>query len=176
MSVVKNVKMSCVLDFTKEVEYTKNAIISKTIVQDKQKSITLFSFDENEEISTHKTSGDAIVQILDGKAKIVIGSEEFEVQKEVEYTKNAIISKTIVQDKQKSITLFSFDENEEISTHKTSGDAIVQILDGKAKIVIGSEEFEVQKGQSIIMPSNVPHSVAAITKFKMLLMVVYKYE
>ena len=94
----------------------------------------------------------------------------------VDYRDGQIVSRTLVQNNLVSMTLFSFDKNEEISTHKTSGDAIVQILDGKAKIVIGSEEFEVQKGQSIIMPSNVPHSVAAITKFKMLLMVVYKYE
>lgn len=92
---------------------------------------------------------------------------------EVDYLKNQITSKTIVQDSQKSITLFSFDENQEIATHKTSGDAIVQVLEGLAKIIIGDETFEVSESQSIIMPANIPHSLYAIQKFKMILTVVY---
>lgn len=103
-------------------------------------------------------------------------SKVLNLEDEVTYLKGQIVSKTLVQDRQKSITLFSFDKDQEISTHKTSGDAIIQVLDGLARITIDEVEYEVLKEQSIIMPANIPHSVYAIEKFKMVLTVVYKYE
>lgn len=103
-------------------------------------------------------------------------SKVVNLEDEVSYLKGQIVSKTLVQDKQKSITIFSFDKDQEIATHKTSGDAIIQVLDGIARVTIDDIEFEVLKGQSIIMPANIPHSVYAIESFKMMLTVVYKYE
>ena len=76
MEIVKNIKKNEVIDFTKEVTYLENQIVSKTIVQDKQKSITIFSFDKGQEISTHKSSGDAIIQVIDGEALITVDGVE----------------------------------------------------------------------------------------------------
>lgn len=103
-------------------------------------------------------------------------SEIIDFKNEVSYLENQIVSKTLVQDKQKSITIFSFDKDQEISTHKTSGDAIIQVLDGKGKITIADKEYILTGGKSIVMPANIPHSVYAVEKFKMLLTVVYSYE
>ena len=83
-----------------------------------------------------------------------------------------MISKTIAQNERLSITLFALPKGEEISTQVTVSDAIVQILDGEAHIVVGDTEHNVKTGETLIMPSEVPHSLDARESFKMLLTVV----
>lgn len=100
-------------------------------------------------------------------------SKVFEMEKLVTYNKGQVVSKTLTQGKAISITLFAFDENEEISTHVTNGDAMVYMLDGKTDITIGDEVFSVKKGETIVMPAGVPHALFAIERFKMLLIIVF---
>ena len=89
----------------------------------------------------------------------------------LEYKEGQVISITIAQNERLSITLFALPKGEEISTHVTVGDAIVQILDGEAHIVVGDVEHNV-KVETLIMPSEVPHSLDARENFKMMLTVV----
>lgn len=91
----------------------------------------------------------------------------------VSYQEGQIVSRTLVQNKAVSITLFAFDSGEEISTHESSGDALVYVLDGKAQLTIGGKEYIADAGQTVVMPANVPHAVAAPEQFKMLLVVVF---
>ncbi len=91
----------------------------------------------------------------------------------VVYQPGQIVSRTLVQNKAVSITLFAFDGGEEISTHESSGDALVYVLDGKAQLAIGGREHIATAGQTIVMPAGVPHAVAAPEPFKMLLVVVF---
>lgn len=90
---------------------------------------------------------------------------------EVSYQPGQVVSKTLVQNDKVSITLFSFAEGEEISTHASGGDALVTILDGTGKFTVGNEEFILSEGQSLIMPKDIPHAVEAVSPFKMLLTV-----
>ena len=89
----------------------------------------------------------------------------------IEYQEGQVVSKTLVQNVLVSVTVFSFDKGEEISTHASGGDAMVTVLDGKGKFTIGGEEYILQKGETIVMPKNVPHAVYGEEKFKMLLVV-----
>lgn len=91
----------------------------------------------------------------------------------VTYQQGQIVSKTLVQNKAVSLTLFAFDAGEEISSHKSHGDALVQVLDGTAKITIGEEVFTVNAGQSIVMPAEVPHAVEAETQMRFFLTVAF---
>lgn len=91
----------------------------------------------------------------------------------VGYQPGQVVSRTLAQNKAVSITLFSFDKNEEISSHSSDGDAMVTVLEGKASITIGGKEFLVEAGNTIVMPAGIPHAVAAQDKFKMLLTVVF---
>lgn len=91
----------------------------------------------------------------------------------VEYQDGQIVSRTIVQNKNHNITLFAFDKGEEISSHSSSGDAIITVLDGKALVTIGDNKYSVSKNQTIVMPNNVPHAVEAEEKFKMTLTVIF---
>lgn len=89
----------------------------------------------------------------------------------VEYQDGQVVSKTLVQNEAVSVTVFSFDKGEEISTHASGGDALVTVLDGKGRFTVGGEVFLLDEGQSIVMPKDVPHSVYGEEKFKMLLVV-----
>lgn len=90
----------------------------------------------------------------------------------VDYEEGRVVSRTLSSKQSVNITLFAFDKNEEISAHTSPGDAMVQILDGDAMINIDGEEIPATAGQVVVMPANVPHSVSAVTRFKMLLTVV----
>lgn len=92
----------------------------------------------------------------------------------IEYQPGQIVSMTIAQIPAANITLFSLDKGEGISTHTTSGDAMVQILDGEAEITIGDKVIVVKEGETVIMPSDVPHGLEARKRFKMLLTVIKK--
>ena len=87
----------------------------------------------------------------------------------VEYARDSIVSKTILDKSAGSITLFAFDAGQKLSEHTTAYDAVIEVLDGWAELTIGGQEVRVSAGQIIIMPGNVPHAVAAQERFKMLL-------
>ena len=91
----------------------------------------------------------------------------------VEYQAGQVVSRTLAQGKPHSLTLFAFDQGEEISSHSSSGDALVYIMDGAAEITIGDEQFQLKKGETIVMPAGVPHALLATERFKMLLVVVF---
>ena len=87
----------------------------------------------------------------------------------IEYATDSIVSKTILDKPAGTITLFAFDKGQGLSENTAPYDAVVQVLEGNAIIRIAGKESVVSAGQLIIMPANVPHSVNAKEKFKMLL-------
>lgn len=89
----------------------------------------------------------------------------------VEYLPGQVISKTLVQNEAVSMTIFSFDKGEEISTHAAGGDAMVTVLEGTGKFTVGGEEFILNEGETLIMPKGIPHAVYGEEKFKMQLTV-----
>ena len=99
--------------------------------------------------------------------------QALELPKLVEYQQGQVVSRTLAQNKAVSITLFSFDRGEEISTHSSDGDAMLTVLEGDAKITIGGKIHSLTQGQTIVMPAGIPHAVAAESRFKMLLTVVF---
>jgi quercetin dioxygenase-like cupin family protein len=90
----------------------------------------------------------------------------------VDYATDSIVSKTILDKTAGTITLFAFDKGQRLSEHTSPYDAVIQVLDGKALIVIGGVNNNVSSGEIIIMPANLPHSVTAEEKFKMLLIMI----
>lgn len=90
---------------------------------------------------------------------------------QVAYQPGQVVSKTLVQNEKVSVTIFSFDKGEEISTHASGGDAMVTVLDGKGRFTVGGQVFYLEKDESIIMPKDIPHAVYGEEQFKMLLTV-----
>jgi len=99
-------------------------------------------------------------------------AEAVRLEKLIEYSDNSIVSREIVKTKTGTLTLFAFDAGQGLSEHSAPFDAIVQILDGEADIVIGGKSIITKSGETIMMPANVPHAVTAHQKFKMLLIMI----
>ena len=89
----------------------------------------------------------------------------------VDYSAGQVVSKTLVQNEKVSMTIFSFDKGEEISSHSAGGDAMVTILDGKGKFTVGGVEYVLEKGETLIMPKGITHAVFGLERFKMQLTV-----
>ncbi|TWV14019.1 cupin domain-containing protein [Bacteroidaceae bacterium HV4-6-C5C] len=87
----------------------------------------------------------------------------------IEYSSGGVISKQVLKNQSGNITLFSFDEGQGLSEHTAPFDAMVQVLEGEARITIGGKDNMVKAGESIIMPANITHALHAVHSFKMLL-------
>jgi quercetin dioxygenase-like cupin family protein len=87
----------------------------------------------------------------------------------VNYQKDAVVSKTIIEKNTGTVTLFAFDMGKGLSEHTAPFDALVQILDGEVEIRISGKLHHLKQGEIIVMPANEPHSLKAVSKFKMLL-------
>jgi quercetin dioxygenase-like cupin family protein len=90
----------------------------------------------------------------------------------INYQDGAIISRTLIKKPTGTVTLFAFDQGQELSEHTAPYDAMVQVLDGEAEVTIGGKPWRLTGGQMVIMPADVPHAVKAVGRFKMLLTMV----
>ena len=109
---------------------------------------------------------------MDGM-KNISKAEVLTLRDQVAYQSGQVVSRTLAQNEHVSVTLFSFDKGEEISTHESGGDAMVTCLDGMGRITIDGVEHILHEGESIVMPVRHPHAVYGQEQFKMLLVVVF---
>jgi quercetin dioxygenase-like cupin family protein len=91
---------------------------------------------------------------------------------QVQYQPGAVVSRTLIDKKIGTLTLFAFDEGQGLSEHTAPYDAFVQIVDGTADISIAGADHRVVAGQMIIMPANIPHALRSVGRFKMLLVMI----
>lgn len=92
---------------------------------------------------------------------------------EIQYQPGQVVSKTLAQNEHVSLTLFAFEQGEEISTHASGGDAMVTVLDGTGRFTVDGKPYLLHCGESIVMPAGIPHAVFGQERFKMLLTVVF---
>ncbi|MDD5692098.1 MAG: cupin domain-containing protein [Candidatus Omnitrophica bacterium] len=90
----------------------------------------------------------------------------------IDYQEGSVVSKELIKKDKGSVTLFAFDKGQGLSEHTAPFDAFVYIIDGKAEITVSGKPQYVSAGESIIMPANKPHSLKAIERFKMLLVMI----
>lgn len=87
----------------------------------------------------------------------------------VDYQSGAVVSKTLIKHPTGSVTLFAFDEGQELSEHTVPHDALVHVLDGEVEITISGTPHCLRQGDAIVMPGGHPHALKAVKRFKMLL-------
>ena len=87
----------------------------------------------------------------------------------VNYQEKSVVSKTLIEKKTGTVTLFAFDQGQGLSEHTAPFDALVYILGGEAEITISGKPFNLKQGEMIIMPANEPHALNAVNRFKMML-------
>ena len=90
----------------------------------------------------------------------------------IDYQEGSVVSKMIIQKEIGNVTLFAFDKDQGLSEHAAPFDALVHVLEGEAEITISGKPNTVKEGQIIIMPANDPHALKAVTKYKMLLIMI----
>jgi quercetin dioxygenase-like cupin family protein len=90
----------------------------------------------------------------------------------VSYQDGSVVSKTLIDKKIGTVTMFSFGSGQGLSEHTAPFDAFVQVVDGEAEVIINGEAQTVSAGQMIIMPANIPHELKAVKPFKMLLVMI----
>ena len=87
----------------------------------------------------------------------------------IDYQEGSVVSRTIIDKKAGTVTLFAFDQNQSLSEHTAPFDAMVYVLDGEVEVTISGKPIRLKKGETTIMPANQSHSLMAKTRFKMLL-------
>jgi quercetin dioxygenase-like cupin family protein len=92
----------------------------------------------------------------------------------IDYQDGSVVSRTIIDKEAGTVTLFAFDQGEGLSEHTAPYDALVYVLDGDAEVVISGKHVRLKTGEMTIMPANKPHALSAVTKFKMLLVMIRK--
>jgi len=85
------------------------------------------------------------------------------------YQDGSVVSRQITKAEAGNVTLFAFDAGQELSEHTAPFDALVQVLDGEAEIIVAGQSFHLKSGQAIILPAGQPHAVKTLRRFKMLL-------
>ena len=90
----------------------------------------------------------------------------------VEYQEGTIVSRTIINKDNGTVTIFAFDKDQALSEHTAPFDALLQVLDGKVEVLISGKKHYLATGEMIIMPANEPHAVKAVIKFKMMLFMI----
>ncbi len=87
----------------------------------------------------------------------------------IDYQEGAVVSRTLIDKKSGTITLFAFDQNQGLSEHTAPYDATVYVLDGEVEVTVSGKLIALKEGEITILPANEPHALTAKTKFKMLL-------
>ena len=103
-----------------------------------------------------------------GASQIPAG-EAIDLASLVDYASDSIVSRQLAKNDAGTLTLFAFDAGQGLSEHSAPFDAVVQILDGEAELIIGGKTVPAKAGQLVVMPADVPHAVKATQRFKMLL-------
>jgi quercetin dioxygenase-like cupin family protein len=88
------------------------------------------------------------------------------------YQEHSVVSREIIKKPSGTMTVFAFDKDEGLSEHTAPFDAAVYLLEGEAEIRIDGKPYLVKEGEMIIMPANKPHALKAVTRYKMLLVMI----
>ncbi len=99
-------------------------------------------------------------------------SKAYKLEGMIDYQEGSVVSRTVIDKEAGTLTVFAFDKQQGLSTHQAPYDAVVEILDGTAEVVIGDETLTMSAGKVVVMPAGVPHSLKAVEKFKMLLIMI----
>lgn len=120
-------------------------------------------------------------RFLAGRGQVKVSSQQSQSKREmpaaenarladlVNYQDGAVVSRTLVHREKGTVTLFAFDEGQGLSEHTAPFDALAHVVEGSAEIVVSGKAIPTNAGEAVLMPANQPHSLKALTRFKMLL-------
>ncbi len=103
------------------------------------------------------------------RSSMMPANEVFDIAGMVDYAEGSIVSRTLIESKAGTVTLFAFDAGQSLSEHTAPFDALILILDGEGEFTVGGKAHRVATGKVLLMPADIPHAVKAEEPFKMLL-------
>ena len=109
---------------------------------------------------------------MNDKETLNLTAVDLKIADLVEYQPGAVVSRTLMDKKAGSVTLFAFDETQGLKEHTTPFDALIQVLEGEVEIKISGKPYKIKGGQMIVMPAHEPHALQAVSKFKMMLVMI----
>ncbi len=99
----------------------------------------------------------------------IAGAQAFSLSGLVNYQENSVVSRVVLKREKGNVTIFAFDEGQGLSEHTSPFDALLQVVEGQAEVTVAGTPIEVKTGDVVLLPSEKPHAVKAITRFKMVL-------
>jgi len=90
----------------------------------------------------------------------------------VNYQNGSVVSREIIRKSTGTVTLFAFDVGQGLSEHTAPFDALVYVVDGEAEFNISGKSYHLNQGEVVTLPANEPHALKALSKFKMLLVMI----
>ncbi len=87
----------------------------------------------------------------------------------VDYQEGSVVSRVIFRNAGGTMTVFAFAEGEGLTEHSNPNDAIVHVIEGSLRLLIGEVEYQLETGQALHLPASVPHTLLGGEQFKMLL-------
>jgi quercetin dioxygenase-like cupin family protein len=109
---------------------------------------------------------------MEQSKKVVEKAQTIKMVSLAEYQEGSVVSRTLIDKKAGTVTFFAFDEGQGLSEHVAPYDALVSVLDGEAEAAISEKIYRIKEGEMIILPANKSHSLKAIKKFKMMLIMI----
>jgi quercetin dioxygenase-like cupin family protein len=106
---------------------------------------------------------------MENKKENIEKNRIFAPVQSIEYSAGSVVSKQVIKNKSGNVTLFAFDEGEGLSEHTAPFDALVQVLEGRLRIRIGTSDHTLSAGDAIIMEANIPHALQALSRIKFVL-------
>ncbi len=110
--------------------------------------------------------------VVQKKEKADIKGRKMAWNELLQYQDGAVVSRTLIDKKVGTVTMFAFDDGQGLSEHTAPYDAMVMITDGRAEVAIAGEPFLLSAGEMIVMPANKPHALRALSPFKMMLIMI----
>jgi len=101
-----------------------------------------------------------------------IVAEPLKLKDLVAYQKDAVVSRTLIDEERGTVTLFAFDEGQGLSEHTAPFDALVISVEGEVEVTISGKSLRLKEGEMVIMPANEPHALRAVNRFKMILIMI----
>jgi quercetin dioxygenase-like cupin family protein len=90
----------------------------------------------------------------------------------VDYQQGSVVSRTLIDKKAGTVTLFAFDAEQGLSEHIAPFDALLYVFDGKAEVTIAGKASQLETGMVTLLPAGATHAVRALSRFKMMLVMI----
>ena len=86
----------------------------------------------------------------------------------IEYVPNSVVTKTIIRKPTGTICMVAIDNGESLAEKTSPFDTFIQVIEGKAEVIIDEISNMLNAGEGIIIPAHTLSNIKAKGRFKMI--------